>query len=552
MIHSAFRRFGSPIGFLPLLILQMCALSAVAFAQTDEFVAKLNNRYSDTLSAERRSDLIILPLVAKMRPPPPNVADLKKAELIPADHPGFAACRVWAEEAEQQAIIRAVSIVGNQEKAKNTFVWGLRYGLDRVPLELIEANLYTDLGDPPTLASARHLWIPAMDQVAVLVNIEATRLASDGKVSEAISMLLNWVILCRQIAEREFFAESKWGLFQIVQAFERVRDVAHTDLMGVRALDLKLVPAQVSALALLSPFDVSRMAMPVGDTIAAEQLNARLFDLSLPKQPAIPDVFAPTMARIVNMEMPLRRLTEAGRWRTLAQDQADGWDTRDAIKLVHEDFAIRWSLPWFDRIHYVQCEFDKVQPQFSVLIESMHDIYEIFWLREQCRVEMIGTQVALAIVAEAIAAKSLPLDLSGARPQWITKLPGDPLQKTLQDNSEGGSTSTINKRETGQRGILKYFVPMRRTLGASKKEAPKPHAMEILHDGSPFTRKFDDTEMILYSVGMDNSDNSARRIQNALMDSKSKKPIQDTDYLIWPPVLSMYRKNLRDAELPLN
>ena len=58
--------------------------------------------------------------------------------------------------------------------------FGQLYGVEGVDIEMIAAGLYTDLGDPPTLAGARIGYMPMLDRLAILVNVEATRLAAEG------------------------------------------------------------------------------------------------------------------------------------------------------------------------------------------------------------------------------------------------------------------------------------------------------------------------------------------------------------------------------------
>jgi hypothetical protein len=94
-----------------------------------------------------------------------------------------------------------------------------------------------------------------------------------------------------------------------------------------------------------------------------------------------------------------------------------------------------------------------------------------------------------------------------------------------------------------QRSIPEYMIPMKRRLGMSEKEEPKPHEMDIVPaTGSPFSTKLSNTTFILYSVGADSVNHFAKRVQN------TTKVAAGSDYLIWPPVISLHRQHLRDSQ----
>lgn len=494
-------------------------------AQTDEFTSQINRGYLG-VSADKRSDLILLPLIAKMEAAPMRVRALSDAAIMPADVAAFAECRAWAEKPEQQAVIAALATVSKEKKWRESFVWGLPYGIEDVPTEFVEARLYSELGDPPTIAGARHYWIPRLDDVASLVNVEATRLLADGKASDAIDMLMNWANVCRQIGDRQLQVEAKWGLTHLAQAFERIRDVAYADLRGAKTLDLARVPDQVKSLAIETPLDVTRLRLPKGDSIAAAQVAARVFSQT---EEVIPAVFGPTLARIGSADFPLRVFSESSRWRGVAAAHADGRDTKSKINSVQSDFTARWELDWFDRRHLAPTEYTKLEPaRFALIARTMPDLRELYDLRMMCFLEMQGSQLSLCLAAATIANKTQPKVLTVVRPRWIEVIRNDPLSKNI---------------ETGQFAIPRYFIPMQRRPGMSEKETPKPHEIDIVPAmGSPFSVRLDDTQMVLYSVGVDSADNSAKRVQNTMQLATG------TDYLMWPPVVSLYRQHLRDSQ----
>lgn len=525
MIHSTTRRAAVALSLVRAGIVLVCALASAASGSSDEFIAQLNRGYLG-VPAEKRSELVVLPAVAKMTPSPVRVRVLAEAGILPADVAAFAECRAWAERPEQQAVIQSLAAVSKEKKWRESFVWALPYGIEDVATEFVEARLYTELGDPPTLAGARHFWIPRLDDVASLVNVEATRLLADGKASDAVDVLLNWANVCRQIADRQMQVEAKWGLVHLAQAFERIRDVIYCDLRGSKTLDLARVQDQVKSLDVEQPLDVSRLRLPKGDFIAASQVAARVFDSS---NVVNQRVFGTTLARIGTADFPLRVFAESPLWNTVALAHADGQDTKSKIKSVQDDFTARWELSWFDRRHLAPSEFTKLEPsRFALISRTMPDLRELYDLRMMCLIEMQGTQLSLGLAASTISNKSQPKTLTMIRPRWIETIRSDLLSRNI---------------ETGQFAIPRYFVPMQRRPGMSDKESPQPHEIDIVpSSGSPFAARLDSSHMVLYSLGVDAADNSAKRVQNTMQLAAG------TDYLLWPPVMSLYRQHLRDAQ----
>jgi hypothetical protein len=49
--------------------------------------------------------------------------------------------------------------------------------------------------------------------------------------------------------------------------------------------------------------------------------------------------------------------------------------------------------------------------------------------------------------------------------------------------------------------------------------------------------------MVIYSVGSDNANNVVANVQNTPV------VVRGADYMVWPPVLSLYRQHLTDLDL---
>jgi hypothetical protein len=497
-------------------------LAGTGAVRADEFTARANASYG-VVPQPQRSDLILLPVIAKMDAVPRAVSILSQAALLPADAASFADAAAWAQRPAQQAVLAALETATKERERNKSFAWGLPYGVEDVPTDLVVARLYTELGDPPTLASARHYWIVELEKVACLVNVEATRLAADGKPTQAVDLMIRWACLSRQIVERKMFAEVKWGMTHMVQALERVRDIAYTDFRGQRQLDQAKIFDQIKDVSPESILSIGQLKFPDGDQIAVEQVAARVFA----GKRADPDRFGGTMARLGSVDFPLRLFSESERWRRSAALHASGPDTDLKIRSVFLDYKRRWNFDWFDRALATPTEYSKLgRTRFALITRSMPDMKELQDLRQMIAVEMIGTRLSLAIVGYTYANKSLPPQLTGVRPRWVERIPSDPFSQEL-DLSLG----------TKQRRVPEYILPPREADSALLQ-------MDIVPaEGSPFLAKIPRETPILYSVGSDNTRQQARRVQN------TTQLVQGADYLIWPPVISLNRQYLRDAQL---
>lgn len=504
----------------------MCGLSTylagVGVVRADEFTTRANSSYR-VIPQDRRSDLIILPLLAKMDAVPRAVSTLSQAAILPADAGSFADASAWAQKPAQQAVLQAMDTVTKERDRNKAFAWGLPYGVEDVPTDLVMARLYTELGDPPTLASARHYWIPELEKVACLVNVEATRLAAEGKPSDAVDLMIRWSFLCRQIIDRRMFVEVKWGMTHLVQSLERIRDIAYTDFRGARQLDQAKIFTQIKDVSPESLLSIAQLKFPDGDQVAVEQIAARVFA----NNRTDPDRFGGTMARLGSVDFPLRLFSESERWRRGAALHASGADTDLKIRSVFLDFKRRWNFDWFDRALATPTEYSKLgRTRFALIARSMPDLKELQDLRQMIFVEMQGTRLSLSIVGYTYANKSLPPQLTAVRPRWVERIPSDPFSQELDLNLG-----------TKHRRIPEYIPPVTGPDAAL-------YQMDIVPaEGTPFQAKIPKDTPILYSVGSDNTRQQARRIQN------TTQLVQGADYLLWPPIISLNRQYLQDAQL---
>jgi hypothetical protein len=522
-VSRAFPRAGkiSP-AFLAFAAAAISAWS-VTSASADDYTKRANKAFAD-VAEDRRTDLKLLPVLAKLSPAPKELSDRAAAAMLIPGKAGWDAAAKWSQMPEQQEALKVLAKAAEQKDWKKANIFAQPYGIDGVSIEMIQAGLYTDLGDPPTLAGAKIQYIRVLDQLFSLCNIEATRLTYDGKVNDAIDLMINMLCLSRQMCDRSLFVEISWGMNHMRQCFERIRDVVYIDSRGPNKLDNAKLKEQIKTLDDKSNmyFDLSRIRFPDGDRAAAEQLTSRVYG---PGPGVDPQIFSSTMARLTSTVRPLRLFTESGKWRSIGSTQAPRDLAMKQVDAIFSDWASRWTMPWFDKRTSNVIQYTKLdRNQFAALAATIHDMGSLIPLRHTIHVECIGTRQALAVQAFKHANSNFPPQLTAVRPAWIPEIEPDPYYPP----------AALNNAKLP----MEYYVPIRDTEAFDGKG--NPHDVDVVSDESRFHVKLKDDVFVLYSIGSDNAKNNASRVQN------TEKEVQGADYLIWPPVISLVRQNLID------
>ncbi len=483
------------------------------------------NKPANAIPTERRSDLVILPLLAKMDAPPSTLTDLPHTGLMFPGCQNWGDAEKWATGANQKAILDALAKVTKEDDFTKAYVFAQPYGAESVSAEMVRARLYTEVGDPPTLAAAQHLYLPSLDKVALLVNVEATRLTGEGKVNDAIDVLTNWIYFSRQMCDRQFFREASWGLDHIRQGFERIRDVLYMDFRDKKACEVGRLLKQVGRLDCNNGYlDLSRMLFPAGNRLATDQIVERVY---IPRDGVDARIFSGTMATLGSTEFPLRLFSEEAKWRDAAASQGNSFDAGDRVKGLYGDWVVRWQTTnWFDRRNQLQPAFEQLdKARFAAISQSTPDMTVLLDQRQIARVEGVGTRLALSHMGVYYTNKAYSNVVTGVRPLWMTRLDADPYNPNIQNGAEPP---------------MGYFVPIR-DAQVGPREEPKPHEMEIVppDNSNTFGVTLRNDVCVIYSVGSDYQNNFAKRIQN------TSKRVEGADYLIWPPLPSLYREHLR-------
>ncbi|QKK09542.1 MAG: hypothetical protein HND58_16140 [Planctomycetota bacterium] len=530
----------SPRASLVRAALLLAVLVVAGFAsltRADEFVDRVNALYAD-VRADRRSDPIILAALADLEEPPAFLDSQRGAAALPGQRLGVGAGRGLGDRALAGRAARSGSTASPKSRTpRRMLVFAQPYGLaelgsDSAQIEFIQAGLYTDLGDPPLLAAAQHLYLKQFDHLARLVHVEATRRLAEGDPAGSLEVLADLIQFGRQILDREFHAEKMWAITTMSLASERMRDVAYNDMRSGG----KLTPAQLTeSIERLvddrGPISIGRIRLPKGDFIAAEQLIATVME----RRGSIrTELFASTMARLESTERPLRLFGEAARWRDAAQSHVNWTGANQMLEALRGDFEFRWTLSPFDPLMAQAFTIESVlensfaRDRLAVVSRSIPDMRELFAQRQILRTEILGTQNALGLAAFHAQNQRYPLDLSGIRPQYIKDVGIDPFNPSVAE---------------GRQPPLVFFVPVRDTADrfANQPNTP-PHVISILVPDAPnVSISLRADQFVLFSVGADGSGQWADEAQNTYNAPPGR------DYLIWPPVMSVVRDTLRDS-----
>lgn len=513
--HGLFR-----VACVCLTLLAGAAAPAVADQFTDQINAPFQN-----VSQERRAELVLLPLLTKMDEPPATVSDRTRAMLMQSTFAGWNDAQTWANGANQRAVIDALKAVTKETDPLKAHVFALGYGVEASPRQLVRDRMYIELGDPPTIAAAQLLYMPKLDQMVCLIHVEATRLAAEGKVSDAVDLMTSLSFFGRMMVDRPLMREAKWGIDLMNNSMERLRDILYLDLQGGRKLDINRAPDQLKRIAVEGSYlDLSRARVPNGDIIGVSQVVARVYnaDGSVDER-----TFATTLARLGATEFPLRLFSEASRWRGLQSMQADRFAAESVVRGITSDFTRRWQIDWWDRHMGTPSELDNVdKDKFAAISAAITEQRPLLDAMQVAKVEIGGTRTCLALAAQWINTGNMPTNIAMIRPRWVDKMDTDYFDAS---------------RLRGNQPRFYFTIPMTDRRGLRPGETAKPMDVEIVPQyGAPFSVPLHDDVWVLYSVGSDSQANGARRVQN------TAQKVQNADYLIWPPVISLYRQNLVD------
>jgi hypothetical protein len=527
------------------LALGLSTLAAAPQARADEFIDRVNAEYAKVVK-EKRSDLIILPVLAKMDAPPRLLADPLRAALLTPQSKLWSDAETWVKAKPQVDAIEALKKVTAEDNWKNAFAFAQPYGVNAVTPEIAATGLYTELGENPTLALADFKYLGAVQRLELLVHFETTRLANEGKPNDALNLLIHWAYFARQIADRQFLRESKVGTEMLILSLQRMRDVAWQDFKSdKRAMTPEaLRDACYKKLdRVRSVLNVQRFDMVRADFEAAQQIVQRVFRSGSADR----NEFVRTFSRAAAGQRPLRLFSEGAKWEAIYPMHADSGKTRTKVRDVFGDWERRWAVPPFDRLLRIPTDFAKLDKvQFAGLELMLGDLGEMFPLRNQLRAEAAGTRASLAMYGLYLVEGQWPRYITAVQPRYLREADPDPFV-----NSE--------RFQNSKDPNLGFFVPTRDELPRfdntdladtvsrqSKVEKRDEHIVRVfarlpgLPDNIVFEVPLRAETCIIYSAGPDGN-------RNAMFFATQMKEDTKGDYLLWPPELSLLRKHLGDT-----
>lgn len=516
-----------------LLLPLLWPVAAQAQGGGGDYIGQVNAR-SRSIPQAQRADLVLLPPLANMAEPPAVVAAIEDgrptaAMLIGPGLRGWQDAAQWAAAEPQQAALRALDEATREAEFLNAMVFAQPYGIDGVPVDLVRAGLYTELGDPPTLTTAEHRYLTKLTDLVILAHVEASRLAETGDPAAGVDLLIDLMHLGRMMASREFYEEVAWGYRVMIDAAIRVRDEAYVDYstdspkLGYEALKAAIDRLDLGRRGFLM---VERLRLPEGDYIGGQQILDRIFtDRGEPT-----DRFAPTMSALTTSDRPLRRFSQAGLWNQLQLVHGDGLETRQALTNAYRDWTQLWTQDDFAPGHKLIRDYARLNPiTEGVVLAILPDMGGLFNERRILRTEITGTRAALGVLAYKARLRTLPVNMASLRPEILPEREVDPFGPV---------------RDARQRPLVsefKYIVP-RRDLPVDPRQGPQPLPIDIImlnQQNFGIGVGLDLEEFVIYSVGPDTDDDSARRVR------ENTRALYDGDYLIWPPVISLYREFLQ-------
>ena len=428
-------------------------VGTAAQAQTSPQLAQLNSAWA-SIAKEDRAELVLLPALAQMDAPPAGVDTIAAAALLTPDDSNWAQAASWAAGEHQSAALEALTKISER---RSRYVFAQPYGRG-ASADAINAGLFVDLGDPPMIAGAKFGYFDALDKLGRLVQIEATRLGSDGDGAGALDLVTRWIRFARSFADRDYFVEKKKAFGWMRFGLERLRDLAYLFPDSIDDVEMK---GAIRSLA-DRELNLDRIRLPHADRLAADELLASTF---VERGGPNPNTFSATMSEMKAGDRPLLQFAQAARWQRIAQNHADYFDTRDKIAGIFNDWSLRWDVGPHDILLEQPADYDSLDKGRFALIEAVvPDLGELFIGRQMLHTELEGTRLSLAVVGYKTLFGDWPNPVFAVRPRFIREIPIDPW-----DASESEP--------------LQFFVPVR-DQPKSERSAPKPHVMEIVGDVS--------------------------------------------------------------------
>ncbi len=190
------------------------------------------------------------------------------------------------------------------------------------------------------------------------------------------------------------------------------------------------------------------------------------------------------------------------------------------ITNIYADWKVQWGLDPFDARLGNKTPYEELNPEKSILItKAIPDIRPLRAGRQVAQAEIVGARTALSILGVFQSNNMFPNQITAIRPRFVKELDADPFDPKLRE-----TTAKPPMR------FLEIKAPQEVLIATSSNSGPENFSISL----KPGV-------FLLYSIGSDNKDNKATRIEN------TSQIVQGADYLIFPPVLSLFRQHRVDT-----
>jgi hypothetical protein len=418
------------------------------------YVEKANAAVAATPGTEDLAP-VLFPALAAMKPAPAAADGLDASMLLSPTSKGWQTAADWAKAPEQQAALKALATITDPKKK---YLLAIPYGTQGLDPAWVKAGLCVELPPSGLLQGAKYKYRAPLERLLMLVNVEATRVASEGKADEALTLCTRWLRLARIVAEREGVRERRWGMNQMILACERMRDIAYVYRDKLTAEQTRNASDDLDERLI----GVKRIRLPMLERLAADQLVERVI---IEKGEVDPAKFASTMARLSADQRSLNLFGQAAWYRELAAAHAGWFDTRDQIQKVFGGWANRWNVEnLHDDLLQIPSDYLKMDKSKFALVElTANEIEGLEALRLELLTQLAGTRVALGVVGYERKEKRWPPNVSAVAPAYVRTLDPDPYG--------------YDKRF---KNLLPFYykVPIRDDV-KKEREEPKPHEMTV-------------------------------------------------------------------------
>ncbi|MFG0252389.1 MAG: hypothetical protein ACF8NJ_05890 [Phycisphaerales bacterium JB038] len=493
--------------------------------QIQEAKGSLQSYYEDiaALPAEETSYQLLFEAWSLTQPLPygrdglPLISD----RTLHPDEETWSRIERWVRSAGHDEVFELILQAGESKLDEDEVprvgrIFGLPYGDAGLEEEYLIADFIASDDAVVQLGGEAFAYMAALEDLRQLVFAEAYRRAESGELYEACELLVAWVRVGRQIADRRFFGEKVYGIGTMIESTRIMRNILYRHRGDMTVDEHRDIVDSLGALLL------ERIRFPEADYWA---LLSIIGDTFVRRGGPKDEVFIETFARMQSLSAPLTRFQVRQHWQQVEGQHAGYFETVDELKKVWGDWEFRWNIEDpYDAAVQGSTYFDRLSPSarrsFETIVVTMGPLDMLEEIRQDLQVAIGGTRVSLGVLGYEVKHRDLPANIDGIAPIHIPTIPTDPF----------------DDREQRTKRRLQYFVPVRDYPPVAPREVPRPYAVQ-LHSrisGAAPVIEFNDAgrydEFLVYSKGKD--------LRN---DFLHEDDADTGDIMIWPPLEELLR-----------